>query len=127
MNDMDVLLVNLGGLYTIALIIFHLLFWRLFDWPASLQSTNSINRATIQVLNISITLIFCIFAYISFMHTAELRNTPLGNTLLVLISWLWLIRAVLQVIFYRLKHRASVALTLYFSLGAVLYGLPVLI
>ena len=124
---MNEILITLGGIYTIGLIIFHVLFWRLFDWPASLESTNFINRATIQVLNISITLIFCIFAYISLAHTMELLSTPLGNTLLVLISWLWLIRAILQVYFYSLKHIASVVLTLYFLLGAVLYGLGVVI
>jgi len=124
---MNELLIKLGGIYSIGLIIFHVLFWRLFNWPASLQGLNSVDRATMQVLNISITLIFCIFAYVSFAHTTELLYTPLGNTLLVLISWLWLIRAVLQVVFYKLKHKASVGLTLYFLLGACLYGLPVVL
>lgn len=124
---MNELLIKLGGIYTIGLIIFHVLFWRLFAWPASLASLNHVNRATMQVLNISITLIFCIVAYVSFVHTAELLHTALGNTLLVLISWLWLIRAVLQVVFYKLQHIASVGLTLYFLLGACLYGLPVIL
>jgi hypothetical protein len=124
---MNELLIRLGGLYTIGLIIFHVLFWRLFNWPASLAPLNFVNRATMQVLNISITLIFCIFAYVSFAHSAELLHTPLGNTLLVLISWLWLIRAVLQVVFYKLGHKASVGLSLYFLLGACLYGLPVVL
>jgi hypothetical protein len=124
---MNELVIKLGGIYSIGLIMFHVLFWRLFKWPESLASLNRVNRATMQVLNISITLIFCIVAYVSFAHTAELLHTPLGNTLLVLISWLWLIRAVLQVVFYKLEHKASVGLTLYFLLGACLYGLPVVL
>lgn len=115
-----------GGVYTVALIIFHMLFWRIFDWPKTLKTTNYINRATIQVLNISITFIFGIFAYISFAHTQELINTNIGRTLLVLIAALWLFRAAQQVVFYKLKHRASVGLAFYFVLGAVLYSVPVI-
>lgn len=124
---MKELLILAGGAYTILLIVFHVLFWRIFKWPETLDSLNYINKATIQVLNISITFIFFIFAYVSFAHTQELLNTPLGKSLLVLISVLWLFRAVQQVIFYKLKHRASVGLALYFLLGAFLYGAPVII
>ena len=113
-----------GGIFTVALIIFHLLFWRIFKWPETLKSLNYVNKATMQVLNISISFIFFIIAYISFVHTHELLNTQLGKTLLVLISGLWLFRAVQQVVFYKLKHKASVGLTFYFLIGALLYGLP---
>ena len=119
-------LIIIGGIYTVALIIFHLLFWRIFKWPESLETSNFINRATIQVLNISITFIFFIFAYISFLHTQELLNTQLGKSLLILISCLWLFRAVLQIIFYKFRHKASIGLTIYFLVGAFLYGVPVI-
>jgi len=119
---MDETLIFAGGAYTVALIIFHMLFWRIFKWPETLASLNFVNKATMQVLNISITFIFFIFAYISFAHTQELLNTKLGNSLLVLISGLWLFRAVQQVVFYKLKHKASVGLTIFFLLGAFLYG-----
>ena len=120
-------LIIAGGIYTVALIIFHALLWRIINWPETLMPLNYVNKATIQVLNISITFIFFIFAYISFAHTQELLNTDLGRTLLVLISSLWLFRAAQQVVFYKLKHKASVALAFYFLLGAVLYGVPVFI
>jgi hypothetical protein len=115
-----------GGIYTIALIVFHLLFWRIFNWPETLIALNNVNKATMQVLNISITYIFFIVAYISFMHTHELVYTRLGRSLLALISGFWLFRAAQQVLFYKLKHRASVGLAFYFLLGAVLYGVPVI-
>lgn len=116
-----------GGIYTLGLVLFHLLFWRVFNWPDTLMTTNYVNRATMQVLNISITFIFCIFAYLSFVHTQELVDTHLGRTLLLLISGLWLFRSALQVVFYKLKHKASIGLTFYFLLGAILYGVPVII
>jgi len=119
-------LIFVGGIYTVALIIFHMLFWRIFKWPETLMTLNDINKATMQVLNISITFIFVMLAYISLMHTHELLNTQLGSTLLVLISGLWFFRAVQQVVFYKLKNRASVGLTFYFLTGAFLYGVPVI-
>ena len=119
-------LIFAGGIYTVSLIVFHVLFWRIFKWPESLITLNYVNKATIQVLNVSITFIFFIFAYISFAHTHELLNTQLGRALLVLISGLWFFRAVQQVVFYKLKHRASVGLTFYFLIGAFLYGVPVI-
>lgn len=123
---MNEILIIAGGFYTVALIIFHALFWRIFNWPETLMPLNYINRATMQVLNISITFVFFIFAYISFAHTHELINTQLGNSLLVLISCLWLFRTAQQVIFYKLKHKASVGLTFFFLIGAFLYGVPVI-
>jgi hypothetical protein len=120
-------LIIAGGIFTVALIIFHLLFWRIFKWPGTLRSLNPINRATMQVLNISITIIFFIIAYISFVHTNELLSTKLGNTLLVSLSGLWLFRAVQQIAFYKLNQKASIGLTFYFLIGALLYGLPLLI
>ncbi len=115
-----------GGVYSVVLIVFHVLFWKIFKWPETLGTLNNVNKATMQVLNISITFVFFIFAYVSFAHTHELLNTRLGNSLLVLISCLWLFRAVQQVLFYKLKHKASVGLTLFFLIGAFLYGMPVI-
>jgi len=123
---MNETLIIAGGAYTVVLIIFHMLFWRIFKWPETLDSLNYINKATIQVLNISITFIFFIIAYVSFVHTQELLTTRLGNSLLVLISCLWLFRASQQVVFYKLKHKASVGLTVFFLIGAFLYGMPVI-
>ncbi|MEW8438345.1 MAG: hypothetical protein AB2689_09330 [Candidatus Thiodiazotropha taylori] len=113
-----------GGIYMVALIVFHVLFWRIFKWPETLMSLNRVNKSTIQVLNISLTFIFAIFAYISFFHTDELLNTQLGNTLLILISLLWLFRAAQQLVFYDPRNKASIGLTVYFLVGAVLYGIP---
>jgi hypothetical protein len=123
---MNEIFIIAGGVYTVGLIIFHVMFWHIFKWPETLESLNYVNRATIQVLNISITFIFIIFAYISFAHTHALLNTQLGKSLLVLISCLWFFRAAQQVVFYKLKQKASMGLTIFFLIGALLYGVPVI-
>ncbi|MCK4894277.1 MAG: hypothetical protein KAT07_09935, partial [Calditrichia bacterium] len=82
-----------GGLYCLGFVIFHLTFWKLFKWQEDLTSLTFINRAVMQVLNLSLTFAFFIFGYISLFHAQELQTTSLGTSLLLLISIFWLLRA----------------------------------
>jgi len=122
---MNETLIKLAGYYNILLIIFHVMFWRIFNWREDLKTLSFLNKAIMQVLNISLTLVFVIFSYISLAHTSELLNTPLGNALLALIAIFWFARAAQQVIFFKLKHWSSWAFMFFFALGGVLYGVPV--
>ena len=117
-------LIKAGGIYCFGFVIFHLMFWRLFNWGEDLKSLSFINRATMQVLNLSLTFAFVIFGYISLFHSRELLETALGHSLLVLISLFWLLRAIEQVVFFKLKHWASAVFLMVFLAGAVLYGVP---
>ena len=114
-----------GGIYHVGLIIFHLLFWKLFRWQEELANITFINRMVMQVMNISLIFIFFIFAYLSFFHTAELLATTVGRTLLTLISLFWLLRTLQQILFFRLKSKISVLLTLVFCGGFIIYLIPV--
>ncbi len=118
------LLIKLGGIYNIILVVFHLLFWRIFNWKEDLRSLTLLNKSTMQVVNLSLTIVFVIFAYISLAHTNELLATPLGESLLSGMALLWLARSAMQVIFYKLEHWISVAFLFYFLAGALLYGTP---
>ena len=115
-----------GGIYNIILIIFHLLFWKLFKWKKDLASLTFINRAVMQVLNLSLTFVFLIFAYISLFHAQELLSTNLGNTLLLLISIFWFLRAIEQIIFFGLKNLTSIMFFVFFLLGSIIYLYPFL-
>ena len=115
-----------GGFYTIGLIVFHLLFWRIFDWEQDLKRISILNRATMQVLNISLTFCFIIFSYISLVHATGLLTSSLGHSLLMLIALFWLARAIQQIVFYRLRHWASWAFLLLFLSGSLLYAIPAL-
>ncbi|MFC1824225.1 hypothetical protein ACFL9T_16055 [Thermodesulfobacteriota bacterium] len=118
------LLIKSGGIYNIALVIFHLLFWRIFNWKEDLRSLSFLNRAIMQVLNLSLTLAFIIFSYISLVHTKELMSTSLGQTLLVLMAVFWFARAVEQIVFFRLRNWGSAAFFVFFLMGTVLYTIP---
>ena len=118
--------IHCGGIYHLAFVIFHLFFWKLFSWHEELMKISFINRSVMQVLNISLTFVFFIFAYLSLFHTVELLVTSVGISLLLLISIFWLLRALQQILFFGIKSRISVFLTLVFFLGFVIYLIPFL-
>jgi hypothetical protein len=121
---MEALIIT-GGFYNLGFVAFHLLFWRIFNWEHELKQVSALNRATMQVLNLSIIFAFIIFSYISFAHTTELLTSPLGHGLLVLMALFWLTRSIQQIVFYKLHHWASWAFLLLFLAGALLYAIPV--
>jgi hypothetical protein len=118
------LLIKAGGYYTIGLIVFHLLFWRIFHWEQELKQVSFLNRAIMQVLNISLIFAFILFSYISLAHTSELLTSSLGQSLLVLMALFWLARTIQQIVYFKLQHWASWAFLLLFFSGALLYGIP---
>ena len=117
-------LIKAGGYYNIGLILFHLSFWRIFNWSEDLKRLSLLNGAIMQVLNISLILAFVIFAHISLVHTGALLNTPLGNSLLVLMALFWLARTIQQIVFFKLRHPLSWLFLLVFTTGCVLYAVP---
>jgi len=88
--------IRLGGLFNVAFAVFHVLFWRLFDWKRDLASLTFTNRQVMQILNLCLTFAFLMFAYVSFFHTAELLGTGLERALLLLIPVFWLLHAVVR-------------------------------
>ena len=76
-ETLNEILLLVAGAYTAGLIVFHLLFWRIFDWPNKLAGLDPVNRSTMQVLKLSITFIFGIFAWLSFFHVRELLGAVL--------------------------------------------------
>jgi len=118
------ILIKAGGVFSICFVIFHLLFWKIFHWREDLRSLSFLNRAIMQVVNLSLTFVFAIFGYLSLAHSEELLQSPLGHSLLVLIALFWLLRAVEQAVFFKLKHWGSVAFLVVFLLGSLLYGIP---
>lgn len=117
-------LVYAGGAFTAALAVFHLMFWRLFRWKSQLSHLHPINRAVMQALNLCLTFVFVLVAYLCFFHAGELISTPLGRSLLAGLSALWLFRMALQPVFFSAHAPLSWAFVAYFLVGAMLFGVP---
>ncbi|MEO8074582.1 MAG: hypothetical protein ABI686_15210 [Acidobacteriota bacterium] len=119
-------LIIIGGFLWLAFFVFHLFFWKLFDWKRDLSSLTPVNKAVMQVLNLCLMLVFLIFAYISIFHTDELLTTGLGKSMLVGIVLFGVFRAIEQVIFFDLKHIRSKAVLFVALLGTTIYLIPLI-
>jgi hypothetical protein len=127
MNNLAELSVLAGGFFNLAFAVFHLFFRRLFEWKKDLASLTFVNRAVMQILNLCLTFMFIVIAYVSFLHRQELMNTDMGMTLLIAFSLFWFFRMILQIIFFGLKNTLSLIFTLIFLIGGTLYLFPVLL
>lgn len=126
MNDLSEVMILIGGFYNLGFAIFHLMFWRLFRWKRDLSSLTFINRSVTQILNLCLTFVFLLMAYISFFNTSELIQTNLGKALLVGFSLFWFLRMIEQIIFFGIRNLISIALTLVFLFGCVIYLIPLI-
>jgi len=102
---------------------FHLAFWKLFDWKRELPKLKAVNRGVMQVLNLRLTYVFFVIAFISFFYADELLTTSLGKVVLAATSLFALMRAVEQLIFWKIDKIGAIFFVL-FLIGASLYAIP---
>lgn len=119
-------IILIGGIYNICFVIFHLMFWRIFRWKKDLARLTALNRSVMQILNLCLTYVFIIMAYVSLFHTSELITTGLGQALLFAFSLFWFLRTIEQIVFFGLRKVKSIVFTLIFLLGSVIYLIPAL-
>ena len=124
MDDQQLLFA--GGVFTAGFAVFHLAFWKLFHWRSQLVRLNRVNRAIMQVLNLSLTFVFALVAWLSIYYAGELTTTPLGRALTAGIALMWGLRAIEQLVFFQTSRPASIAFFMLFVLGAGLYAIPLL-
>ncbi|MBO9664764.1 hypothetical protein [Dokdonella sp.] len=121
------IIVLLCGAHSLGFALFHLAFWKLFDWPQALRRTNTATRAVVQILNLRLTYVFFGVAALCFFLPYDLLDTRLGHALLVGMSLFWVGRAIEQFVFLRVNHPLVHALTALFVVGAILFALPLLV
>ena len=120
------LLIQLAGLHSFGFALFHLAFWKLFNWPRDLAATNVATRAVTQILNLRLVYVFAGIGTACFAFTNELLRTPLGNAVLGFMSLFWVGRTIEQFVFLRINRPLVHTLTALFVLGALLFALPLL-
>lgn len=120
----DTIIVYTCGLYSLGIGIFHIFFWRLFDWKNNLKKISFANRAIIQIANTRLIYFFMFVSFVCFFYTNELIETRLGNVFLTGISIFWLGRTIEQFIFLRVKNKMVNILTFIFAIGTILFVLP---
>jgi hypothetical protein len=110
----------------VAFALFHIGFWKLFDWKTDLKSLSFANSGVIQILNLRLIYIFFFTAFICFVYPEELLHSKLGNALLIGNSLFWLGRTIEQFIFLRANNFKIHILSLVFIIGAIMFALPFL-
>lgn len=113
-----------GGVFGLGFFVFHIFFWKLFDWKKDLETVSKINRGVMQVLNLCLMCCFLIFSLISIFHSEEMLTTPIGRSLGWGIVVLWLTRAIEQPLFWEFKSAGSRVFFVLFLIGAALYAVP---
>lgn len=110
--------------YDVALAVFHLGFWRMFRWKEELPKLHPVNRGVMQVLNIMLTAFLLLMAAVLVLNAAEITTTAIGRLLLAGLTALWILRAILQPIFWNTQPKAAnAAFITLFMLGAGLHAL----
>jgi hypothetical protein len=117
----------LAGLFDLAFAVFHMTFWRLFAWPVRLRLLDPVNRPLLPIMNIALILLLGTLGFALFSEPDAVLSTAFGRRILIGVSIFWLVRAVVQVSYYRLHHPASLFLFALFIVGAVLHGAAVAI
>lgn len=114
------------GIFSTAFALFHLSFWKIFNWHTELKKLGFANRGIMQILNGQIIYYFLFVAFVCFVFPGELLSGSLGKVFLSGCSLFWLIRTLQQFIFFRIHDFRIHLLTLLFITGTVLFAIPVL-
>ena len=122
---MKTTLIYIGGALHIAFALFHIYFWKLFNWKESLRKTTPVNKAVMQVMNLCLIYFFLALAYLSFFHAPDLIAGDFGKTVLAVIAFFWLLRLVWQFEFFDWKKPLSIVLSISFIALMMLYAIPV--
>lgn len=115
------------GIFNLVLVLFHISFWKVFNWKKTLEKGTKANKAVIQIMNIQLIYLFLFMAFIYLFYTEELIQSKIGNAIILGYAVFWIIRFFQQYIFLKQKGIFVIALTFIFLIGAFLHLIPNLI
>ena len=97
---------------------------KVFHWREDLRSLARVNIALVRVINVQLTYVLFVFAYVSLFHWQGLVSTDIGRAVLVCISIFWFARAAGQVVFFNIRNRVSKFMFVMFIFGGTIYLVP---
>jgi hypothetical protein len=111
--------VGLAGVFDLGFAVFHMSFWVLFQWPASLGPSGAMNAAITQTLNVVLS--YCFVIYGGWLIWAGIVALPPHPASLLAGGGFWLLRTALQPMLFPMRSGISLALTGAFAVGAALH------
>lgn len=121
MNNLAQVSLFAGGVFNLGFTVFHLFFWKLFDWKKDLASLTPVNRSVMQILNLCLTFLIFVMSYVSLFLSREMLTTNLGRNLLFTFALFWFLRMLEQIYVFEVKGGLSTVFTFIFLLGSILY------
>jgi hypothetical protein len=109
-----------SALYCFALAVFHLMFWRLFHWPASLVGSGSLNAAVTQMLNLMLTL--GVVMYGAALAFGALHPDRVSWTLPAAGALFLAVRTMVQPLQFSMRNIPSQAITVIFVAGGIVHA-----
>lgn len=110
----------LNGLFT----IFHLFFWKIFNWPESLKNIGTLNQKMIPVFNMVTTYTLLVFSGACLFMAQDLASSALGRALCLAMAGFWVVRTVGEFIYGDIRTKVSQVLVALFLIIAGLTILP---
>jgi hypothetical protein len=127
MNSLGQTLIIAGGIHSFGFAIFHIFFWKIFNWKKDLKKLSFGNRAIIQILNLRIIYLAFTIGVMCCFFSEALLTTILGRFIVGAISVFWLGRLIEQFIFLRVNHALVHVLTILFFFGFLFFFLALVL
>jgi hypothetical protein len=90
-----------GGVLTLVLIIFHIMFYWIFKWKDDFANISELSARVFFTIHIALILFFAIFCVISFVYADDLaRATGLAGVVTAGYALLWLWRLLWQIVYF---------------------------
>ena len=121
---MSKVLLIAGGILNALFAVFHLALPSLAQWQGTLCAISTDNQAVMYTLNLAVALTLLVFAYVSVFHRRDLLTTNLGKALGISIALFWLVRAVAEILYFRIGVDGSWVSVVIFRAIGFLYLIP---
>lgn len=92
-------LIIIGGGLSFLFTIFHLAFWKLFNWDVELNNLSTVNSNIMQMLNIGSAVILFSLGFLLLFKRKEIMDSKLGKYILIIIAGFYFARLVMEFVF----------------------------
>jgi hypothetical protein len=110
-----------GGILNALFAVFHFALPSLAQWQNTLSTISTDSQAVMYTLNLAAAFTLLVFAFVSVFYRHDLLTTNLGKALSISIALFWLVRAVAEILYFRIGVNGSWVGVLMFGAIGFLY------
>ena len=115
-----------GGILNLAICVFHVMFWKLYNWPDNLLCLMPDDQARMQVLDILLILVFLFFAFVSLFYCKTMLSSSIGRLLAWFIVIFYFVRIVSQIVFWDVLIIKSIVIIIGCIFLILIYLVPII-